>query len=163
MKYLFSVFHFACADYLKAIYDLVLHPRLPPLWRSNPALDALALSRSGEGKEEAEIRHSMGLAYREHTSQDVDMEPPNVVEDAQVLEDMPVAAPTMSEPPPPPLPPRVMAPPEVTPINSREVPELVFEPPIQAILPSAPLTTNEMGVEDEEMPDIDLDSDSDHD
>ncbi|KAF5358971.1 hypothetical protein D9758_004780 [Tetrapyrgos nigripes] len=42
--------------------DLFLHPRLPPLLRSLPTVEALALFRSEESNEEAHVRENLGLA-----------------------------------------------------------------------------------------------------
>ncbi|EJD01578.1 uncharacterized protein FOMMEDRAFT_142163 [Fomitiporia mediterranea MF3/22] len=43
------------------ILDLMLHPRLPPLLRSLPSLDTIALCRSEEGTEERKTRESLDL------------------------------------------------------------------------------------------------------
>lgn len=43
------------------LLDLILHPRLPPLLRSLPALDAIALWHSEEGSEERKTRELLGL------------------------------------------------------------------------------------------------------
>jgi hypothetical protein len=58
------------ADYLlkksQRQLDLLLHPRLPPLIRSMPLAESLALGFSEESEEEVELRRSLGL----YTSQD---------------------------------------------------------------------------------------------
>lgn len=45
--------------------DLMLHPRLPPLVRALPHVEALALFRAEEGQEEKEARRGLGLVSSE--------------------------------------------------------------------------------------------------
>jgi hypothetical protein len=43
------------------MFELLVHPRLPPLVRSMPAMEVLVLNRQEESQEEAETRKSFGL------------------------------------------------------------------------------------------------------
>ena len=45
--------------------DLLIHPRVPPLVRALPHVEALALFRAEEGDEEADIRRRLGVAVVE--------------------------------------------------------------------------------------------------
>ncbi|KAF9453001.1 hypothetical protein P691DRAFT_802381 [Macrolepiota fuliginosa MF-IS2] len=55
--------------------DLLLHPRLPPLMRSMPTTEGLALIFSEESEEEAELRKSLGFHIGQHEiSRNTDVE-----------------------------------------------------------------------------------------
>jgi len=57
---------------IKMLIDLMLHPRLPPLLRSLPPLDTIALSSVEEGTDERETRQSLGLRTGDDNSMQVD-------------------------------------------------------------------------------------------
>lgn len=50
----------------------MLHPRVPPLVRAIPHLEALSLYRSEEGEEEQEMRRGLGIVTLEDASVQVD-------------------------------------------------------------------------------------------
>ncbi|KAJ7068467.1 hypothetical protein C8F01DRAFT_1208022 [Mycena amicta] len=132
--------------------ETLLHPRLPPLMRSVPGVEALSLYRAEESQEETDLLKSLGL---------VSADSPSIEEPAAdiVLESPP--PPTVQRPMPQPVQPPITPP-------SKNL-ETVLPPP-QSSLPKiapAPIATPvdvPMDVEDteknEEMPEIDLDSDS---
>ncbi|KXN89565.1 Proline-, glutamic acid- and leucine-rich protein 1 [Leucoagaricus sp. SymC.cos] len=185
--------------------DLLLHPRLPPLMRSMPLAESLALIFSEESDEEATQRKSLGLYTDEDEIQySVDVEMVNTTGPAaQPAKTTPVAPPkstTFLDQQPPALArsqqsmssslkgkEKVTAPPESTPASVEVVPEeerqpftlrsSAVEPPkpgacqptpkpprvaasgsaLKASMCSAPTGPVD---EDEEMPAINLDSDS---
>ncbi|KAJ6515674.1 rRNA processing/ribosome biogenesis-domain-containing protein [Mycena sanguinolenta] len=153
--------------------EVLLHPRLPPLVRSMPYIESLSLFRAEESQEESEMRRSLGLVPS--SAQDVIIPEPSAP---------PTASRTINA-----TPPRTIENPPVLP--SAAVPAVVLPPPLPQLLPeistrddrsietvAAPLPTkivNQTPVEidmpifveeeekNEEMPAIDLGSDSDSD
>ncbi|KIK67924.1 hypothetical protein GYMLUDRAFT_36732, partial [Collybiopsis luxurians FD-317 M1] len=80
--------------------DLLIHPRLPPLLRPLPKLDALTLFRAEESAEEAEARHSLGIdaaANASVASRDV------VMKEAKTTSDTPFVASPSQKPSIPPI------------------------------------------------------------
>jgi len=152
---------------------VLLHPRLPPLVRSMPYIESLSLFRAEESQEESEMRRSLGLVPS--STQDVIIPEPSAP---------PTAPRTINA-----TPPRTIENPPVPP--SAAVPAVVLPPPLPQLLPeistrddrsietvAVPLptkTVNQTPVEidmpnfveeeekNEEMPAIDLGSDSDSD
>lgn len=57
--------------------DLLLHPRVPPIVRSLPTIDAIALRKSDESIEEGKLRKALGLDEMEN-SMDVDGDMRNI-------------------------------------------------------------------------------------
>ncbi|KAK7061882.1 Pre-rRNA-processing protein rix1 [Favolaschia claudopus] len=154
--------------------EVLLHPRLPPLLRSMPAVEALSLFRSEESQEEVELRKTLGLGSAADGDVVMDELPPPPPAAAaetsklpsQVLQEKPtIVTPSVTPaiaPPSQPL--RPLIPEMVT------VPD---QPRIEAVAPTKPVAQPPVAVEmpvfveeeevNEEMPGIDLDSDSDSD
>nr|GAT59990.1 predicted protein [Mycena chlorophos] len=144
--------------------ELLLHPRLPPLMRSMPGVEALSLFRAEESQEESDLLRSLGL---------VSADPPKM-EAEPVASVVPHATPTSQQPSTPQLPPLAAKPaPIASPPPQTALPPRPAAPQLQQqraqqpkIAPPAPTPIEvAMEVEDdernEEMPSIDLDSDSD--
>jgi hypothetical protein len=180
-------------------FDLLLHPRWPPLLRSLPAVESLSLFRAQESWEEVDARKAIGLVVDDPQEKSSNHEPP-----AKAIDNMDVEPPPVTKVPNPPnretspnptatssqlitnSPDPVIAngqtkanvPLWVPPaINTARVDEPMpppnFEPaPFQRHLQpgtetwpaTAPLVTKTIGIsedDDEEIPPINMDSDSD--
>ncbi|KAJ7240352.1 rRNA processing/ribosome biogenesis-domain-containing protein [Mycena haematopus] len=146
--------------------EVLLHPRLPPLVRSMPYIESLSLFRAEESQEESEMRQSLGLVSS--ATDEIIAEPPappaapRASENPLVPPTVEVSAIALSQPPQP-LP-------ETSARDDRRI-ETVAEP---VSWPLTTKTTNQTPVEidipilveeekNEEMPAIDLGSDSDSD
>ncbi|TFL00553.1 rRNA processing/ribosome biogenesis-domain-containing protein [Pterulicium gracile] len=171
--------------------ELLLHPRLPPLLRSVPRTDFIALTRSEESNEEASLRHELGLVLLESDQTQPQPEPVNTNpgpstsmaietrETSYVSESI-----VQQQKSPAPAPPQhqqmeVDNPPSQTFIQAApSVQREISESPVQTVhttvrTTSSVVTTLERKAgssslptvqdDDEEMPSIDVDSDSDSD
>ncbi|KAJ7590791.1 rRNA processing/ribosome biogenesis-domain-containing protein [Mycena floridula] len=144
------------------LVDVLLHPRVPPLVRSMPTVDLMALCRADESNEEVQLRESLKLT--------LDIDAPSTTEDIAMAEPIPAVVATVQAEKvvvplpaivpftkPPGFPP---APLVKGPSTSFITPTLVetFSAPKPAKVESTPILAQE---EDEEMPSIDMGSDSD--
>ncbi|KAF7288291.1 RIX1 domain-containing protein [Mycena chlorophos] len=153
--------------------ELLLHPRLPPLMRSMPGVEALSLFRAEESQEESDLLRSLGLVSADPPT--MESQPAMEAEPvASVVPHATLAPPPMSQQPSTPqLPPLAEKP---APIAAAPRTALPPRPPAAQLQqqraqqpkiapPAPPATEVAMQVEDdeknEEMPSIDLDSDSD--
>ncbi|KAF8639780.1 hypothetical protein AX17_001040 [Amanita inopinata Kibby_2008] len=79
-----------CEEEMQHHLDLLLHPRVPPLVRSLPHVQSLALSYDEESQEEANIRRRLGLTtmknLAELSEQDVPKHNPKPSANSPVLE-----------------------------------------------------------------------------
>ncbi|KAJ7639023.1 rRNA processing/ribosome biogenesis-domain-containing protein [Roridomyces roridus] len=142
--------------------EVLLHPRLPPLVRSLPFVESLALFRAEESQEEMDTRQSLGLGAPETEDSampDVaDTLPPPKPDVAPIPAPTPAPAPIAvpaipsSLPPPPPIAKPVVSQP--TPVVTEPPPKVSYE------APPARIEVDD-GDKNEEMPSIDMDSDSD--
>lgn len=169
--------------------DLLLHPRLPPLLRSLPQVESLALFRREESEEEREIRESLGIVMPVDPTEDVLPVQANVVPNIvdQVMTEpaktgasdpvraMEPAPPFLLPPPPPPLP--IQTSPMSTESTTSQtqaprepafLPTFVPKslPPVVTMVESSSTVPKPRSVameedDDEEVPTINMDSDSD--
>jgi hypothetical protein len=163
-------------------FDLLVHPRVPPLVRTLPHVESLSLFRLEESQEEAQIRQSLGLGINDQHVQP--SEPSlNVATDDSMDAETTIIPPssvfTGISHPSPVDPPQdqdrsvPLAVPPGTPVIPEPGPTLNLIPPpppetaktsilVTSDLPPVPLIpTIESDEDDEEMPAIDLNSDSD--
>ncbi|KAJ7490368.1 rRNA processing/ribosome biogenesis-domain-containing protein [Mycena galericulata] len=149
--------------------EVLLHPRLPPLVRSLPFVESLSLCRAEESQEEIDTRQSLGLVAFEGDASvpDVDMvELPLLL--APSLPKTGTLIPVATEIPATSLPPQ---PPQKLPQASQPIPQDSEAPAFSSQPPKAsdeatahidlPIFVEEE--KNEEMPAIDLGSDSDSD
>jgi hypothetical protein len=164
-------------------FDLLVHPRVPPLVRTLPHVESLSLFRLEESQEEAQIRLSLGLGVNNQHAQP--SEPiVNVASDDSMDAETTTIPPASSvftgiSHPSPADPPQdqdrsvPLAVPPCTPVIPVPDPTLNLIPPLKpetaaktsilvtSDLPPVPLIPIESDEDDEEMPAIDLNSDSD--
>ena len=158
--------------------DILLHPRVPPLLRSLPHVESLSLFRAEESIDEVEVREALGLEYANQNvpgskaTTDVGLEPGATVQPFQKQTPPRVPTSTVSKPqnskpsapeetqqtlrPPPDLLPSSFleeAHTTTTPISTAPV---SVQPPVQV-----PIVSVADKEEDEDMPSIDMNSDSD--
>ena len=155
--------------------DILLHPRVPPLLRSLPHVESLSLFRTEESFDEVEVREALGLEYtNQHTPGSTTVGVDATMQRSQKQTPPRVPTPTVSEPqnsnlsvpersketqtlglPPDPLPSSFaeVAHITTTPISTAPV---LIQPPVK--VPVVSVADKE---EDEEMPSIDMNSDSD--
>ncbi|KAG6821542.1 hypothetical protein H0H93_000051 [Arthromyces matolae] len=163
--------------------DILVHPRAPPLVRSLPHVESLSLFRAEESQEEAQTREELGLhgafpLQPKKSDSDVVMEDAptqlqatkstNEVQPATILEPLAPPRPPVpissiaNEPGPAPAPqttkpvPIRSEPSRIQPPEAKKIPQPVPARPQPTV---APTQTEE--VEDEEMPSINMESDSD--
>ncbi|KAG6916712.1 hypothetical protein DXG01_005661 [Tephrocybe rancida] len=158
--------------------EVLLHPRVPPLVRSLPHVESLSLFRAEEPQEEADVREELRLqgAFPDQPNvheEDIVMEgsatpqspPINRIQPMKVdvlpslLPPLPSTTPSAQAPHVPPL--------LTTPANNVEEPRI--QPVVQKSAPK-PVVSQSVAVpvreeedEDEEMPAINMDSDSEED
>ncbi|KAF7985251.1 hypothetical protein HWV62_7918 [Athelia sp. TMB] len=155
--------------------ELLLHPRVPPLVRSLPHVEALSLFRAEESHEEVAVRDALGLSVAE-SHQAVTVESEHLpMPSATAVHVIPAAAPsiissntdavTAVQPKVAPATPApISTPHDLLPAAHHPIP-----PPAAFLAPStsvAPLQTTIIAAmdedeEEEDMPTIDMDSDSD--
>ncbi|KAG6833947.1 hypothetical protein H0H87_007958 [Tephrocybe sp. NHM501043] len=159
--------------------EILLHPRVPPLVRSLPHVESLSLFRAEEPQEEADVREEIGLhgALPDQPTnlheEDVVMHdsiahitqaPPLNHLQPKTVDERPSPAPPVASPSlvtQQPLGPATMSKasaieqPQMKPPVPKSTPQPVVPPPVQ--VPVA----QEVDDEDEEMPAINMDSDSD--
>lgn len=154
--------------------EVLLHPRLPPLVRSLPGVESLSLFRAEESQEETDTRQSLGLVLSGMDSSipDIVMVDPSAAPAPQKTNKS-ASVPASLEMPAPSLPPQALTqkpqqtsqPPPRDP-ETRNAP-VSSPPPIKAIYDAPVQTSMPIAVEEEErneeMPAIDLGSDSDSD
>jgi len=164
--------------------EILIHPRVPPLIRSLPHVESLSLFRAEESQEEADVRKELGLRdavpdqpLSTQDTQDVVMEedlrnasartkdttsatatassslptkPPSIPSTASIGDAKQASVPPISVLQPPKEPPRLKA----------KATESTFVTPVAA--PQAVVVPIQQGLEDEdeEMPAINMDSDS---
>ena len=153
--------------------DILLHPRVPPLLRSLPHVESLSLFRAEESIDEVEVREALGLECANQNvpgskaTTDVGLEPGATVQPLQKQTPPRVPTSTVSKPSVPEetqqtlrLPPDLLpssfvgvAHTTTTPISAAPV---SVQPPVQA-----PIVSVANKEEDEDMPSIDMNSDSD--
>ncbi|KAH9943306.1 uncharacterized protein BXZ73DRAFT_87658 [Epithele typhae] len=181
--------------------DVILHPRVPPMVRSLPHVEALSLFRSEEGREELDARNRMGLdlvgelrlneatavateaaslqpqptrigvAMEEAVAPEMELQTfkhstlvsttqtPMQVEDPPSI--TPAAISSRAPAPGPPTVPKFAAPPAEAQVTSWHA-EPLLEPTFRTTSSSGPVNTpmDEEDDEDEPMPTIDMNSDS---
>ncbi|KAJ7368529.1 rRNA processing/ribosome biogenesis-domain-containing protein [Mycena albidolilacea] len=154
--------------------EVLLHPRLPPLVRSMPYVESLSVFRAEESQEESEMRQSLGLVPAE--TEDVVMavaNPPAPPTPPRTSKNLPVppsvAVPAAVQLPPQPLPqlpPKPSLPDDGERIEAAKAPvpsptpaKAIDATPVQVEMP----IFVEEEEKNEEMPAIDLGSDSDSD
>ncbi|KAJ7781030.1 rRNA processing/ribosome biogenesis-domain-containing protein [Mycena metata] len=151
--------------------EMLLHPRLPPLVRSMPHIESLSLFRAEESQEEIDARESLGLVPSE-------IEPEPDVEPA-ILDVIMADPPTLPTPPttnkiqpvPASVEPAAGRPPQRTeqapqPLNDEKMVSIPSPHPRKVVNDVPPPVDMPSFVEEEtneEMPAIDLGSDSDSD
>lgn len=158
--------------------DLLLHPRLPPLVRPMPPVDALYLFRAEENQEEADLRRELGLETTEaepgmDLTVDVDTSQPDEVVHEQQNFVQPAAPKAVSQP-------QNSWQPSATAGNLqgtiKQIVPVTSLPPMTSSAITSPFPSEESNKEhvtrpeiiiapsddeDEEMPGINVDSDSD--
>ncbi|KAJ7129455.1 rRNA processing/ribosome biogenesis-domain-containing protein [Mycena epipterygia] len=154
--------------------EILLHPRLPALVRSLPGVESLSLFQAEESQEETDTRQSLGLIPSgiESPIPDIVMvDPPAAPTPSKTNKSTPV--PASLEMPAPSLPPQALPqksqqtsqPPRrdtegwKAPVSSPPPIKAIYDAPVQT---SMPITVDEEE-KNEEMPAIDLGSDSDSD
>ncbi|KAJ7904735.1 hypothetical protein B0H14DRAFT_3421490 [Mycena olivaceomarginata] len=165
--------------FLHRALEVLLHPRLPPLVRSMPYVESLSVFRAEESQEESEMRRSLGLvpAETETETEDVVMAvanppappaPPITSKNLPVPPSVAVPAVIQLPPQPPPqLTPKPSLPDDGGRIAAANAPvppptpaKSIDAPPVQTEMP---IFAEEEEEKNEEMPAIDLGSDSDSD
>jgi hypothetical protein len=157
--------------------DLLLHPRVPPLIRSLPHVESLSLFRAEESLEEIDAREALGLGVAEQhlkaldSTENVTIAPPNPetinvqpsptpasASAAQTILPSKFVEPTPKSPlplPPSPLPSSSLI--QTLTASSSIVPATVQPAPVVVPMDEG----EDEGEEDEEMPTMDMSSDSD--
>jgi hypothetical protein len=159
-------------------FDILLHPRVPPLVRSLPHVESLFLFRAEESQEEIDTRESLGLEIMDQNplllNQDMTMEEqpslpqPNSESTSSVIPPPPVEA-LVDHPPLPTLPGATDGNQKLSgSVTSTSTPPLIPGPPLSSTAGTLrPVVQSQTVVpfvedeEDEEIPAIDVDSDSD--
>ncbi|RDB22742.1 Pre-rRNA-processing protein rix1 [Hypsizygus marmoreus] len=158
--------------------EILIHPRVPPLVRSLPHVEALSLFRAEEPQEEIDVREELGLhgvlPDAPPSSQDVDME--DDITPSPYVQD--TALEPMKAPPIPklnasldsaPENPSYSAPQKPGPqiptssLKTPPLPKVAIPPPPSPSAPMQPMVAAADDEEDEEMPAINMDSDSEED
>jgi hypothetical protein len=153
-------------------FDILVHPRVPPLVRSLPHIEPLSLFRAEESQEEIDARESLGLEV-------MDQNIPSINQDI-AMEEQPSDTITSSFVPSTPVKALGDHPPLAALMTVADVDQESFDPvsmstaplsPPQPLLPSTAVRQStpkqtaisfvEENEEDEEIPAIDIDSDSD--
>ncbi|KAF9006544.1 rRNA processing/ribosome biogenesis-domain-containing protein [Cyathus striatus] len=84
---------------LQRMFDLILHPRVPPLLRSMPTVEALSLYISEESQEEKRIRETLGLEAPQHTLEDAMRDDENPRVPTLLIPSLGQSVPTPENPP----------------------------------------------------------------
>ncbi|KAF9012654.1 rRNA processing/ribosome biogenesis-domain-containing protein [Cyathus striatus] len=86
-------------SYEERMFDLILHPRVPPLLRSMPTVEALSLYISEESQEEKRIRKTLDLEALQHTSEDAMRDDENPKALTSLIPSLGQSAPAPENPP----------------------------------------------------------------
>ena len=165
---------------LRQQIDILLHPRVPPLLRSLPLVESLSLFRAEESFDEVSVREALGLEYANQNvpskaTMDVELELDATVQSPQkqTLPRVPtpkVSGPQNSGPSVPEIPQETQQTLQISPDplpSFAEVAHTTITTPISTTAISvrqpvqAPIESVVDKGDDDEMPSIDMNSDSD--
>ncbi|KAG5648888.1 hypothetical protein DXG03_000237 [Asterophora parasitica] len=152
--------------------EILLHPRVPPLVRSLPHVESLSLFRAEEPQDEADAREEVGLqcAFPDRPTSTYETKDVLMHNDSGSAPKSNGSNPvTVNAPPPAPthiptVPLQQASVPAVARVHvelPRPNPPLLASAPVQTVIPPQPAGVPVPEEDDEEMPTIDMDSDSD--
>ncbi|KAF7301847.1 RIX1 domain-containing protein [Mycena indigotica] len=151
---------------LSSELEILLHPRLPPLMRSMPGIEALSLSRAEESQEESDLLQSLKLVSPNTPTVEIPTSSGDPIVEAPAMNSVPreppaVQIPTIPAPSfRPPTAIQAPAQPSTSSIlRTQETPPLTMPRAIETRI-EAPMEVEQDNDRNEEMPAIDLDSDS---